>query len=304
MPKGTLYIVATPIGNLADITLRAIEILRGVALIACEDTRRTRPLLQGHGIKALLVSHHAFNENEAARGLVKRLLEGADIALVSDGGTPAISDPGYRLVAEALAEGITVTPIPGACAFVAAASASGLPTERITFRGFLPHRSAERRRAIEAFQGETATQVLYESPHRIAASLADLAAILGSRRAAVARELTKKFETWYRGTLPDLAAQIAAGPARGEYCVVIEAAPASGLTPRRAHSAPESQPENPLVGGPDAAGSDPDPEAALRVAYERALAGGADPREALRRAASECGVPRKRAYTLLRIRNR
>ncbi len=271
---GTLHVVATPIGNLGDITLRAIEVLRSVSLIACEDTRRTRTILDRHGIAVPLVSYHKFNERKTAGSIVSRLVEGQSVALVCDGGTPAFSDPGYRLVADALAAGVPVTPVPGPCAFVAAVSASGLPSDRVTFRGFLPHRSGERRRAIEEARGESATQVFYESPHRIVASLRDLAELLGPRRAALARELTKKFETWYRGTLEQIAAQVAAEPARGEYCLVVEGA-------RQEAAAVTESP------------------AGVRAAYDRALGAGLDRREALKRAAGECGLTRKEAYRIL-----
>ena len=225
MATGTLYVVATPIGNLEDITLRALAVLRAVSVIACEDTRRTRVLLDRHGIDKPLVSFHKFNERKASASLVARLTAGEDVAVVSDGGTPAVSDPGYRLVRDALDAGAVVTPVPGPSAFVAAVSASGLPSETVTFRGFLPHRSGERRRMIESIREETATQVFYESPRRAAAALRDLAEILGERHAAVARELTKRFETWHRGALSEVAEQVAKGPAKGEFCIVVEGAP-------------------------------------------------------------------------------
>ena len=327
LASGTLYIVATPIGNLEDVTLRALEILRGVDVIACEDTRRTRTLLTRHGIEGRLVSFHKFNEARTAGSLVAHLQAGESIALVSDGGTPAVSDPGYRLVRDALDAGLTVTPIPGPSAFVAAVSASGLPSETLTFRGFLPHRSGERRRFIEAMKGDTATQVFYESPHRIAASLADLVEILGPRQAAVARELTKRFETWYRGPLDKVAARVTEGPIKGEFCLVIEGAPAKGrrakTSRRRDDESPWTQDRGEEVSrGPgnegdnghpagdhtesrsSGSGAIPEPDAAfgpgdLQARYDAALAEGLDRREALRRAAEECGLTRKQAYTRL-----
>lgn len=227
MTAGTLYVVATPIGNLEDITLRALAVLRSVEVIACEDTRRTRILLDRHGIAGpKLVPFHKFNEKGASSALVDRLQRGEDVAIVSDGGTPAISDPGYRLVRDALDAAIQVTPIPGPSAFVAALSASGLPSDRVTFHGFLPHRSGERRKVIESIRDESATQVFYDSPRRVTGSLRDLAEILGERRVAVARELTKRFETWHRGTLSEVLERVSQGPAKGEFCLVVEGAPA------------------------------------------------------------------------------
>lgn len=245
---GILYVVATPIGNLEDITLRALQTLRAARVIACEDTRRTRVLLDRHGIGGSLVAFHKFNEGKTSAALVARLLGGEDIALVSDGGTPAISDPGYRLVRDALDAGVRVTPVPGPCAFVAAVCASGLPSETVTFRGFLPHRAGERRRLIESIRQESATQVFYDSPRRAAASLRDLAEILGERHAAVARELTKRYESWYRGTLSEVAELVAQAPAKGEYCLIVEGAasrsasiPASRPRMRSSSSASASQ---------------------------------------------------------------
>lgn len=276
MPAGNLYIVATPIGNLEDITLRAISVLRSVAVIACEDTRRTRILLDRHSIPGKLVPFHKFNEKIASAALVVRIVSGEDIALVSDGGTPAISDPGYRIVRDALDAGIAVIPIPGASAFVAALSASGLPSECVTFRGFLPHRSGERRRLIESIARETPTQVFYESPRRVAASLRDLAEILGDRGVAVAREITKRYETWYRGTASEVAEKVGSGDGvpKGEFCIVIE-------------------------GASDAAPTVAAEASTLRASYEAALASGLDRREALRQAARDCGYGKKDAYRIL-----
>ena len=274
-------------------TLRALDVLRSVDVIACEDTRHTRTLLARHGIAGRLVSFHKFNEGRAAAGLVSRLTGGESIALVSDGGTPAVSDPGYRLVREALDAGVTVTPVPGPSAFVAAVSASGLPSESIAFRGFLPHRAGERRRLLAAIRDDSATQVFYESPHRIVASLADLAEILGPRQAAVARELTKRFETWYRGTLPDVAARVAEGPIKGEFCLVIEGA---GRRKER-----DARAEHAALGPESSALHHETPFAVadLKERYQLALGEGLDRRQALKRAAQECGLTRKEAYALV-----
>jgi 16S rRNA (cytidine1402-2'-O)-methyltransferase len=217
---GRLFVVATPIGHLGDITLRAIETLRAVDLIACEDTRHTRKLLHHHGISTRTVSYHQHNERTRCPRLVRRLLDGSDLALVTDAGTPSISDPGYLLVRRAREAGCAVIPIPGACAAIAAISAAGLPAERILFEGFLPARRAARQARIRAFADRTETIVLYEAPHRIRAALADLTALLGDRQAALVRECTKRHEEWIHGTPADIAAQLSS-PVRGEITVVL-----------------------------------------------------------------------------------
>jgi 16S rRNA (cytidine1402-2'-O)-methyltransferase len=214
--------VATPIGNLADITQRALETLAAVDLIACEDTRTTGVLLGHHGIRTRTTSYHEHNAERAGPRLIELLRAGGRVALVSDAGTPLISDPGYRLVEAALAAGITVTSCPGPCAAIAALSIAGLPADRFLFAGFLPPRGAARRRAIVELAAVPATLVFYEAPHRLPESLADLAAVLGPRPAALARELTKRYEEVRRGTLEALAAHYAAaGPPRGEIVLVI-----------------------------------------------------------------------------------
>jgi 16S rRNA (cytidine1402-2'-O)-methyltransferase len=219
---GTLYIVATPIGNLEDITLRALRILKQVDRIACEDTRHTRKLLEHHGINRPLVSYHEHNEAAAATALIGRLLGGESIALVSDAGTPLLSDPGYRVVAAARQRGIPVTPIPGPSALLAALAASGLPTDTFHFAGFLPARRAERRRALEKLAGEPATVVCYETPHRILEALEDIEQVLGARRIALARELTKIHEEFLFGDAPSLRQALASRPAvKGEITLVI-----------------------------------------------------------------------------------
>jgi 16S rRNA (cytidine1402-2'-O)-methyltransferase len=218
---GTLYLVATPIGNLEDITLRALRILREVRWIACEDTRHTAALLHHHGITARLISYHEHNERERALELVAALERGEDGALVSDAGTPLVSDPGFRLVAACVAGGIRVVPLPGPSALLAALAASGLPCDEFLFAGFLPARRAARRRALEGLRVEPRTILLFEAPHRLAASLADAAEILGPRRAVVARELTKVYEEFRRGSLPELAAHFSKSMVRGEITLMI-----------------------------------------------------------------------------------
>jgi 16S rRNA (cytidine1402-2'-O)-methyltransferase len=226
--SGVLYVVATPIGNLGDISARARETLAAASAVAAEDTRHSGRLLRELGLERPLVSLHEHNERARVAELVSRLRAGENIALVSDAGTPLVSDPGYLLVAAAIEAGITVTPVPGASAAIAALSAAGLPSDRFCFEGFLPSRTAARRRRLAELAAEPRTLVLYEAPHRIADSLADLAGALGAaRRACVAREITKRFETFYRGSLGELAerAKTDADLARGESVVLIEGAP-------------------------------------------------------------------------------
>jgi 16S rRNA (cytidine1402-2'-O)-methyltransferase len=221
-PAAGLYLVATPIGNLRDITLRAVETLAGVDLIACEDTRVSRRLLDHFGIATPLVSYHEHNAAAMRPRLLARLGAGAAVALISDAGTPLISDPGYKLVRAARAAGHAVVPVPGASAVLAALIASGLPTDRFFFEGFLPAKAAARRSRIDVLARIPATLVLFETGARLAAALADLAAGLGGRTAAVCRELTKLHEEVRCGALPALAAHYADGaPVRGEIVLVI-----------------------------------------------------------------------------------
>ena len=221
-PNPGLYLVATPIGNTGDITLRALEVLKSADLIACEDTRVTAKLLNRFGIHAYTQPYHEHNAAAMRPKLLERLREGQVVALVSDAGTPLISDPGYKLVQAVVEAGLAVTALPGANAVLTALQLSGLPTDRFLFLGFLPNKSAGRRAAIDQVAGLGATLVCYESAQRLAALLADLAETLGPRPAAVARELTKLFEEVRRGSLPELAAHYAAaGPPKGEVVVVI-----------------------------------------------------------------------------------
>lgn len=220
--EAALYLVATPIGNLADITVRALETLAACDVLACEDTRVTRVLLSRYGIGRRTMAYHEHNAAEAGPRLIEAVLGGKSVALVSDAGTPLISDPGYRLVAEALEAGIRVVPIPGASAVLAALSASGLPTDAFLFAGFLPSKAEARRRRIEELSGVPATLVFYESPRRLAAALSDFAATLGERSAVIGREITKAFEEFRRGTLPDLAAHyVKADTPKGEVVVCV-----------------------------------------------------------------------------------
>src|SRR5208282_2237740 len=277
----TLYLVATPIGNLEDITLRALRVLREARWVACEDTRRTAKLLRHHGITARLISYHEHNERQRTPELVALLECGETVALVTDAGTPLVSDPGFRLVCACIERGIRVVPLPGASALLAALSASGLPCEEVLFAGFLPARRGERRRALERLRAEARTLVLFEAPHRLAVSLVDAAEILGDRRAAVGRELTKLYEEFRRGRLTELAAQFAATPARGEITLVIGP---------------------PEAGAPPAPGAEPRPPDIVSLSDRVAELMRAEslPRNAaLKRAARERGLTRREAYRRL-----
>ena len=267
---GKLYLTATPIGNLGDITHRAAEVLGEVDLVACEDTRHTRKLLSHLGIQARTVSYHAHNEAARTAELIAMLEEGRSIAVVSDAGTPGIADPGMTVVREAIARGIEVVPVPGAAAFVAAATASGLPAAPMFFEGFLPARQGERRRRLAELAGIPATLVFYEAPHRLARSLADCAEVLGDREAAVARELTKLHEEFVRGRLAELARRFADGT-KGEIVVVV--------------GAPEPEAVRPA-----------DEKKSVATRVEELLAEGMDRRAAMKQAAREFGLSRSEVY--------
>jgi 16S rRNA (cytidine1402-2'-O)-methyltransferase len=276
---GTLFIVATPIGNLEDITQRALRVLSEVDLIACEDTRHTRRLLNRFGIKTRTISYHEHNERERAEELCKFLQAGTNIAIVSDAGTPLVSDPGFRIVSAAIKRGLQVIPIPGPAAFVAALVASGLPPDQFFFAGFLPARTTARRAMLEELRPIPATLVFYEAPHRIAATLKDALNVLGNRGAAVARELTKLHEEIARGSLSELAQRFAAGaPARGEMVLLISGANETEL---RAGAGSEDAPAR---------------LCARVIELERE---GLDAKVALKKAARELGLKRAEAYRLM-----
>jgi 16S rRNA (cytidine1402-2'-O)-methyltransferase len=270
---GCLYLVATPIGNLEDITLRALRILKEVDQIACEDTRHSLKLLNHFGIQKPLISYHEHNEITRAAELVHAMEQGSAIALISDAGMPLVSDPGHRLVTLAIRHHIPVVPIPGAAALLAALPASGLPSEEFLFLGFLPARSGERRRALEHLRIEDRTLVFYEAPHRIAETVADAREILGDRPACLARELTKLHEEFRRGRLSELEAGLADRPAKGEITVII--------------GAPER--------GADGAQTDTSQTLAARV-EELMHQAKLDRKEALKLAAKERGIPKRDAY--------
>jgi 16S rRNA (cytidine1402-2'-O)-methyltransferase len=231
-PAGVLFVVATPIGNLEDITLRALAVLRSADLIAAEDTRKTAQLLSRHGITKSLVSYHDHNERRRTPELLQRLQQGASIALVSNAGTPAISDPGYRLVSAAAAAGLRIVPVPGATAAAAALSAAGLPTDAFVFMGFLSKKAGKRLTQIKALASEERTVIIYESPQRIIALLAELQPILGDRQAVLARELTKIHEEFIRGRLSGILATLKARPeVKGECTLLLSGAPPREMLP-------------------------------------------------------------------------
>lgn len=225
MNAGTLYIVATPIGNLEDMTLRAVRILREVDLIAAEDTRHSRKLLTHFGISKPLTSYFDHNKNVKGAQILAKLQDGLSVALISDAGTPCISDPGYQLVRDAVASGIRVVPIPGACASTAALSASGLPTDSFTFDGFLPNRTGKRRERLTSLKGESRLLVFHEAPTRVAASLADVLEILGDREMVLARELTKVYEEFLRGKVSEVLRSVEERGVKGEIVLLIAPAP-------------------------------------------------------------------------------
>ncbi len=279
---GCLYVVATPIGNLEDISLRALRMLKEADAIACEDTRQTMKLLTHFDFQKRLVSYHEHNEITRAAEIVIELEQGAKVALVSDAGTPAISDPGHRLVSLCLRHGIKVVPIPGASAFVAALAASGMPAEQFTFIGFLPSRPTERRKALRALADEPRTLAFYEAPHRLLDTLEDALEILGNRPAVVARELTKIYEEFQHGHLEDLVEAVRKKAPRGEITLLL--GPADGA-PKHAESASEEQNAVPLARRVD------------EIAKER----GVDKKAALKVAARERGLTRREAYKQLLI---
>jgi 16S rRNA (cytidine1402-2'-O)-methyltransferase len=269
----TLYLVSTPIGNLEDITLRALRILREeVSQIACEDTRQTQKLLDHYEIRKPLISYHDHNEASRTAGLVNRLQMGESIALLSDAGTPLVSDPGYRLVQAAIAHGIPVVPLPGASAALSALIASGLPCDEFRFIGFLPPKQHARRKVFEALRSESATTIAYESPHRVLDSLADMAEVLGERPVVVARELTKLYEELLRGTAASVRAELESRPAvKGEITLVIG-------------------------GGRNEAPADLDPvQEVSRLQTEEGL----DRMEAIKTVAKLLGLPKREVYRLV-----
>jgi len=274
---GCLYLVATPIGNLEDITLRALRVLKEVDLIACEDTRETQKLLNHFQIRIPKTSYHEHNEARKAPEIVSTLKGGKNVALVSDAGMPLISDPGYRLVSLALAQGISVVPVPGASALLAALAASGLPTEAFRFCGYLPPKGAARRKTLAGLALAGCTLVFYEAPHRLMEMLRDVQATLGDRRIVLARELTKLHEEFIRGRTSEVLEQLRGKPVRGEFTLLVAPGPA-----RRAAVAEPAR-EVPLG------------ERVAEIAREQRVS----EKLALKLAARERGIPRREAYRLL-----
>ncbi len=275
---GTLYIVATPIGNLEDITQRALRVLREVDLIACEDTRHTRKLLNHFGIHTKTISYHEHNERDRAEQICALIDEGKSVAVVSDAGMPLISDPGFRVVNLAIEKNIPVVPIPGASALVTALSASGLPSDEFYFAGFLPARANARRAELEKLQSIEATLIFYEAPHRIAATLRDALNVLGDREAVIARELTKLHEAFARGTLRQLAERFTESKnTRGEIVLMISGAKLRG----------NDQPTNDV------------PSTRFAERMRELETEGMDSKAALKKAARELGLKRDEAYRLM-----
>lgn len=293
-----LYVIATPIGNLGDITFRALEVLKQADRIACEDTRQTQKLLNHFGITTATVSYHQHNEHERTSQLIEALRTGARVALVSDAGTPAISDPGYVLVRKAIEAGVPVVPIPGANAALCALIASGLPSERFHFLGFLPEKAGARRTRIEDIASEAcnsgATLIFYEAPHRVAHTLADLQSVFGpALRVAVAREMTKLHEEFLRGTVAEVRAQLTSRDRiRGEFVLLIEAPPS---TKRRGAPEPALCQTNDLdfeTGRPSSKPMDSLSSRLTRIQSESGL----DEKEALKRLARQSGVSKSELY--------
>jgi 16S rRNA (cytidine1402-2'-O)-methyltransferase len=225
----SLYIVPTPIGNLEDITLRALRVLKEADLIACEDTRHTRKLLEHFGINTPTISYHEHNEKSRTPELIERLEKGQQVALVADAGTPGVSDPAYRIVLAAIEHGITIIPLPGATALIGALIASGLPLDSFLFLGFLPHKKHARQAKLAELKSQRATLVIYEAPHRIRYTLADAQSVLGNRQAVLVRELTKLHEQFIRGTLAEISNYFAEHEPRGEMTLVIAGSPDDNL---------------------------------------------------------------------------
>lgn len=275
---GTLYLCATPIGNLEDMTFRAVRVLREADLIAAEDTRNSLKLLNHFDIQTPMTSYHEYNKYDKGRKLVEKLLEGKDIALITDAGTPGISDPGEELVSMCHEAGITVTAVPGAAACITALTISGLPTRRFAFEAFLPSDKKEREAVLDALEKEQRTIVLYEAPHRLVKTLKLLAERLGERRVSVCRELTKRHETVYRSTLPAAAAHYEETPPKGECVIVVQ-----GLTRREAE---EEERQRWM-------------DMSIEEHMEYYLSQGLDKKEAMKRTAKDRGVQKREIYNYL-----
>jgi 16S rRNA (cytidine1402-2'-O)-methyltransferase len=269
--SGVFYVVSTPIGNLEDITLRALRILKEVDVIACEDTRVTRKLLDAHDVRTKVVAFHAHSGTHVRTKLIDRVQDGESVALVSDAGTPLVSDPGVELVAEAVQAGLRVVPIPGASAMLSALVGAGLPTHRVLYLGFLPRKASDQAEVIGHLAGSDYTLVIYESARRLATTLEALQRSLGDRSAAVARELTKKFETFERGRLSELAIRFAEPP-KGEVVIVVGGAPRGSAETKQGD---------------------------LQTEVRKLLAAGVRPSEAAKTVAGAHGISKKEAYKVV-----
>jgi 16S rRNA (cytidine1402-2'-O)-methyltransferase len=268
--SGKLYLVATPIGNLQDMTFRAIDILKQVDIIACEDTRHSQKLLNHFGIKKKLISYHQHNEDSRADELIRSLMDGSSVAVISDAGTPAINDPGFRIVRKAIEAEVEVVSIPGPSALIAALSVSGLPTDSFVFAGFLPAKKGERQRRLRDVADIPATLIFYETPHRLASSLKDCLSELGDREAVVARELTKIHEEYWRGPLSELVERSDKGEIKGEIVLLIDRASTKAMPAESEIRLPERVKELELSG--------------------------VDRKTAMKQAAKELGLSRSEAY--------
>jgi 16S rRNA (cytidine1402-2'-O)-methyltransferase len=276
--RGKLYLVATPIGNLGDISIRALDILRSVDLIACEDTRHTQKLLNHFEIRTKTISYHEHNEAERAEQLLSKLSSGSSVAVVSDAGTPGINDPGYFVVQKAISIGADIVPIPGPVAYINAVIASGLPTDSIYFGGFLPPKKNDRKRRLEELRSTPATLAFYETPHRILVALSDCIEILGDRRAATARELTKLHEEFVRGSISEIISSFSDVKPRGEFVLVID---------RERESDMQSKDELASL-----------PERVAELESE-----GMGRKDAMKKAAKEFGLSRSEAYRMIHSRS-
>lgn len=283
--NGTLYLCATPIGNLEDITLRALRILKEVDLVAAEDTRHTRKLFSHFDIHTPLTSYHEHNSLSKGPHLVGQLLAGKNLALVSDAGLPGVSDPGEKLVTLAVSQGIKVAPVPGPSASLAALVVSGFPTARFCFEGFLPSRGKDRRKRLEELQWEKRTLVIYEAPHRLGAALSDMGEYMGGRQVCIARELTKKFEEIWRGSLEEAVLKFRNKPPRGEITLVMEGRRDSGES------------EDTRKNGPAGGDRLPPGEDGLRAMVLDLEQGGMPRREAIKKASRTAGVPKRVVYS-------
>ena len=279
---GKLYLVATPIGNMDDITLRALECLKNADLIACEDTRHSRILLDHYGIKTKTTSYHEFNKYDKADELVRQMIQGQNVAVITDAGTPGISDPGEELVKKAIEAGIEITSLPGPSAVITALSMCGLSSRRFVFEGFLPADKKERKEALERLRGETRTMVIYEAPHRLKKTLAELVQTVGNKKICICRELTKKFEEIQRFSLQEAIDHYENNEPRGEMVIIIE-----GLSKEEKKDLDSERWEG----------------ISLKEHMDRYMQQGLDEKEAMKAVAKDRGISKRDVYEALKIRS-